>query len=97
MSSIHYDYAGIESLLAQAQSEQQQLASLVEDMNGVKNQTQALWQDPSSAEAFQAAYSKWVSGAQEVQQVLASIINAAQTGSGDMQSTNNSIAGSWGG
>ena len=96
MGQIHYDYAGIDSLLQQAKSEQAQLVQLTEELNGVRNQAQSLWEDPQSAEAFQATYQKWIQGSHEVQQVLASIVAAAGSGNSDMQSTNNSIASSWG-
>lgn len=95
MSQIRYDYAGIESVMSQATQEKQQLVSLVEEMTSIKNQTASLWDDPQSAEAFRAAYTKWISGSHELQQVLGSIINAASQGSSDMHSTNTSIANSW--
>ncbi|MGJ0120373.1 WXG100 family type VII secretion target [Williamsia sp. MIQD14] len=96
MGQIHYDYAGIEGLLSQAKSEQAQLVQMTEEMNGIRNQTASLWEDPASAEAFQAVYQKWIQGSHEVQQVLASIVTAAGSGNSDMQSTNSSIASGWG-
>ncbi|GAB2641680.1 hypothetical protein GCM10027169_07270 [Gordonia jinhuaensis] len=93
---LRYDYAGIDSLLQQAHSEQSQLVQLNEEMNSIRNQCASLWEDPQSADAFQQVYQNWISSSNDVQQVLQSIISAAQAGNQDMSATNSSIASGWG-
>ncbi|GED98006.1 WXG100 family type VII secretion target [Gordonia crocea] len=92
---IHYNYAGIASVMAEATQQKTQLIQLVQDMTGIKNSTQSLWEDPESAEAFRAAYTKWLQGSEELQGVLGNIINAASQGSDNMNGTNKAIANTW--
>ncbi|QKT06987.1 hypothetical protein HUN08_07115 [Gordonia sp. X0973] len=93
--TIHYNYAGIESLVGDALREQKALLDMGNHLQAITDSTQDAWDDPESAEAFRAAHRKWVEGSTQLQEALGAVVRAAGQGSDDMNHTNKKIAQVW--
>lgn len=92
---IRYDYATIRGALDDIAQRTTILMQQADAIRSEQNKFATAWEDPDSATAYQAVQTRWNTGFEDINNLLARVKSAAENAVVSMQQTNAQAAAGW--